>query len=131
MDHPDGCAVAVVYFNVHLGMMNGSIFMKGEMRGLGSMHLTDSLHMNSYSNTSPNFVFFCSARCGSSYAVARRVGVIQGCTCGSDFFAIAIQASATRLNREVSGQIMRLIIDGVDSCGSMEADSGRRHRLPR
>ena len=29
MDIPDGCAVAAVDFNVHLGMMNGSIFMKG------------------------------------------------------------------------------------------------------
>ena len=49
------------------------------------------------------------------------VGVIQGCTCGSDFFAIAIQAIAVRVNQEVPGQIIRLIVDNVGSCGKPEA----------
>ena len=54
------------------------------------------------------------------------VRVIKGRTCGSDFFAIAIQAVATRVNRtrvnrDVTNQILRPINDDAGSCGQMDA----------
>lgn len=67
-------------------------------------------------------ILFCTCAVVGGYVVLLScVGVIQRCTCRSDFYAIAIQAIAVRVNREFPGQILRFIVDDVGSCEEPEA----------
>jgi hypothetical protein len=47
--------------------------------------------------------------------------VAQGCTCGSGFFAFAIQAAANEVNRAYLDQITRFIMDDVAIAGAITA----------
>ena len=79
-----------------------------------------------------SIILFCTYAVVGGYVVLLScVGVIQGCTCGSDFFAIAIQAVAARVNRDIPNQIMRLIVDDVGSCGDPEAAQEARRLFNR
>ena len=54
-------------------------------------------------------------------ALFSAVGVAQGCTCGSDFFAFAIQSAANKVNRTYPDQIARFIVDDVAIAGTIGA----------
>ena len=134
---PNGCAVAAVDFNVYLRRIQNAIFVKGDARS--AFQAPDRAPTYDTLLTSPpklrvfcsmwfflygraSVILFCTYAVVGGYVVLLScVGVIQGCTCGSDFFAIAIQAVAARVNREIPNQITRLIVDDVGSCGEPEA----------
>eukprot|EP00617_Octactis_speculum_P001843 CAMPEP_0185791568 /NCGR_PEP_ID=MMETSP1174-20130828/158447_1 /TAXON_ID=35687 /ORGANISM="Dictyocha speculum, Strain CCMP1381" /LENGTH=120 /DNA_ID=CAMNT_0028486533 /DNA_START=2956 /DNA_END=3318 /DNA_ORIENTATION=- len=67
-------------------------------------------------------MILCTCILASGFvALFSAVGVAQGRTCGSDFFALAIQAATTEVNRTYPDQITRFIVDDVAIAGAIAA----------
>ena len=116
----NGCATAAADINAVLAL-EGNVFQKGDVKNAFQCanrsktydYILDfpppvrcyaSLWFVLYGLISIVILCTYAVACGF-VALFSAVGVAQGCTCGSDFFAFAIQAAANEVNRAYPNQI--------------------------
>ena len=132
----NGCFIAAADINAVLAV-EGNVCQKGDVKN--AFQSSDRATTYDYILDSPppvrcyaslwfvlygliSIVILCTwtVACGF-VALFSAVGVAQGCTYGSDFFAFAIQAAANEVNTTYPNQITRFIVDDVVIAGAIVA----------